>query len=89
MMNTAESIGALSNIPKDVPPQAMPMGGVEQASASYISLPEFISGVLPDDFPLDPENLEKAIRTLVPDKGQQGILMFELDEMTKNITEGM
>ena len=34
MMNTAESIGALSNIPKDVPPQAMPMGGVEQASAS-------------------------------------------------------
>ena len=90
MMNPPQSIGALSNIPKDVtPPQAMPMGGVEQASASYISLPEFISGVLPDDFPLDPENLEKAIRTLVPDKGQQGILMFELDEMTKNITEGM
>jgi hypothetical protein len=90
MMNPPQSIGALSNIPKDVPsPEAIPTEGVQQASASYISLPEFISGVLPEDFPLDPENLEKAIRTLVPDKGQQGILMFELDEMTKNITEGM
>ena len=82
MMNTAESIGALSNIPKDMPQQQ----GVQQVG--FNSLGEMLSA-LPDDFPLDPENIERAIREIGGDKGQQGILIYELDELTRNLTEGM
>ena len=40
MMNTAESIGALSNIPKDVPsPEAIPTEGVQQVSMADMGYP--------------------------------------------------
>ena len=86
MMNTAESIGALSNIPKDMPQQSMPPQGVQQVG--FNSLNELLMA-LPDDFTLDSENIERAIREIGGDKGQQGILIYELDELTKNLTEGM
>ena len=81
-MSGTKDMGALANIPKDMPQQSMPQDGMQEASgrSPIITLSDFMNDILPDDMPLTYDTVSKAISDFVPNTVLQNSLMNELNE---------